>query len=98
MAESGYPGFDTGSWFGLVGPAGLPAPVAQKTEAALAEVLKPEAMKKRQIELGLTPDYGSAAAMRTRIENERRARTSARTEQACADVQQPQRAARGLAI
>lgn len=27
VAESGYPGFDMGSWFAFVGPAGLPAPV-----------------------------------------------------------------------
>ncbi|RYF70740.1 MAG: tripartite tricarboxylate transporter substrate binding protein [Comamonadaceae bacterium] len=70
VAESGYPGFDAGSWFGLVAPAGLPAPVAQKLEAALAEVLKPDAMKKRLIDLGLTPAYGSATAMRARIESE----------------------------
>ena len=70
IAESGYPGFEAGSWFGLVGPAGLPAPVAQKLEKALAEVLKPEAMKKRLIELGLTPAYADAAGLRARIESE----------------------------
>lgn len=70
IAESGYPGFEAGSWFGLVGPADLPAPVAQKLEKALAEVLKPEAMKKRLIELGLTPAYADAAGLRARIESE----------------------------
>ncbi|MDA7418873.1 tripartite tricarboxylate transporter substrate binding protein [Xenophilus arseniciresistens] len=70
VAESGYPGFEAGSWFGLVGPAGLPAPVAQKLESALAEVLQPAAMKKRLVELGLTPAHGNAAALRARIESE----------------------------
>ncbi|MDR7375436.1 tripartite-type tricarboxylate transporter receptor subunit TctC [Rhodoferax ferrireducens] len=70
VAESGYPGFEAGSWFGLVAPTGLPAPVAQKIERTLAEVLKPEAMRKRLVDLGLTPAYADSAAMRARIEHE----------------------------
>ena len=38
VAESGYPGFQMGTWFALMAPAGLPAPVQQKLEKALAEV------------------------------------------------------------
>jgi tripartite-type tricarboxylate transporter receptor subunit TctC len=29
MAESGLPGFDVSSWFGLFAPAGLPAELLQ---------------------------------------------------------------------
>lgn len=70
MVESGYPGLEIGAWFGLVAPAGLPAPVAQKIEKALAEVVKAEAMKKRLVDVGLSPAYGDSAAMRARIERE----------------------------
>src|ERR1700694_4938823 len=30
IAESGYPGFDASSWFGLVGPAGLSSSISEK--------------------------------------------------------------------
>ena len=40
MAESGFPGFDVNAWFGLLAPAGTPAPIVaklhQETAAALA--------------------------------------------------------------
>ena len=35
IAESGFPGFDSPVWFGVVGPAGLPASVTAKLVAAL---------------------------------------------------------------
>jgi tripartite-type tricarboxylate transporter receptor subunit TctC len=33
MAESGYPGLDLVMWHGMVGPAGLPAPIVQRLNA-----------------------------------------------------------------
>ena len=35
IAESGFPGFDSPVWFGVVGPAGLPAGITVKLVAAL---------------------------------------------------------------
>lgn len=34
IAESGYPGFAVETWFGLVGPAGMPRPIVDKIHAA----------------------------------------------------------------
>ena len=34
IAESGYPGFEVETWFGLVGPAGLPRAIVDKLHAA----------------------------------------------------------------
>ena len=70
MAESGYPGFDMGTWFALLAPAGLPAPVAAKLEAALAETMRASAFRARLVEIGLTPAWGSARALSQRVENE----------------------------
>ncbi len=39
VAESGYPGFDVTSWYGLVAPKGTPDAVVQKLNAALQKVL-----------------------------------------------------------
>ena len=35
LAESGYPGFESGTWYAVLGPAGLPAPVAARIAADL---------------------------------------------------------------
>lgn len=46
FAESGYPGFDGVTWFGLLGPAGLPAEVVKTLSGALTTALRsPEIQK-----------------------------------------------------
>jgi tripartite-type tricarboxylate transporter receptor subunit TctC len=40
VAESGVPGFETGSWQGVVAPAGTPAAVVTKVNADLVKVLQ----------------------------------------------------------
>ena len=39
VAESGVPGFSTGAWWGLFGPAGLPRPIVDKVRAELTRML-----------------------------------------------------------
>jgi tripartite-type tricarboxylate transporter receptor subunit TctC len=39
VAESGLPGFSTGAWWGLYGPANLPAPVVDKIRAEVTRIL-----------------------------------------------------------
>lgn len=55
VAESGVPGFDSSSWYGLLAPAGTPAPILDKLHAALARVLLTPEMKARMQELGALP-------------------------------------------
>jgi tripartite-type tricarboxylate transporter receptor subunit TctC len=45
MVESGYAGFVTGGWTGLLGPAGLPAPIVGKLNAAINAGLQAPQMK-----------------------------------------------------
>jgi tripartite-type tricarboxylate transporter receptor subunit TctC len=52
LAESGFPGFDMSEWVGLVGPAGTPAPIVARMQAAIAEVLKEPAVRERLAQLG----------------------------------------------
>jgi tripartite-type tricarboxylate transporter receptor subunit TctC len=40
VAEAGYPGFETRTWYGLFGPAGLPAEVVRKLHADAERVLR----------------------------------------------------------
>ena len=55
IAESGYPGFDAGSWFGLVGPAGLPREIALKIQGEVAHILKEPAMREKFVQQGADP-------------------------------------------
>ena len=61
VAESGYPGFDVSSWFGLVGPAGMPKDLAQKISADIARILSQPGMRERFIQQGADP-VGSSPA------------------------------------
>lgn len=53
--ESGFPGFDASSWFGLVGPAGLPREFALKVQGEVARILKDPAMREKFIQQGADP-------------------------------------------
>jgi len=47
VAESGMPGFETGSWQGLVAPAGTPAEIVNKLHATVTAILATPEMKDR---------------------------------------------------
>ena len=64
LAES-LPGFEAVAWFGIVGPPGLPAPIAQKVSAGVAEALRdPEVLAKLAAlsaePMGFTPAQAAA--------------------------------------
>jgi len=40
IAESGYPGFETRTWYGLFGPAGVPADIVRKLHADVEKSLR----------------------------------------------------------
>jgi tripartite-type tricarboxylate transporter receptor subunit TctC len=55
IAESGLPGFDTGVWWGLLGPAGLPGDIKAKLAKDCADAVNTPAVKARLLSLGATP-------------------------------------------
>ncbi|QCI67537.1 Bug family tripartite tricarboxylate transporter substrate binding protein [Phreatobacter stygius] len=62
FAELGYPGLDLETWYGVWGPAGLPAPVVATLEGAIAKVVASEGFKSRLGDLGFEPEnLGSQA-------------------------------------
>lgn len=54
VAET-LPGFDLTSWFGIVGPAGIPRDVVDKLNAAITQALKQPEVKANLATLGTTP-------------------------------------------
>jgi tripartite-type tricarboxylate transporter receptor subunit TctC len=59
FAESGAPGFDLVSWQALFGPAGIPAPIVTRLNAAAHAALADPAVRQRLAEGGSTPAPGS---------------------------------------
>ena len=47
LAESGYPGFDMNDWSGLFAAEGVPAPLMQRMQQAVAEATKDARVKER---------------------------------------------------
>ena len=51
LDESGFKGFDAQQWYGVVGPAGMPAPIVRQLNETLALVLRsPELREKLSVE------------------------------------------------
>lgn len=53
VAESGLPGYEFTSWFGLLAPAGTPKPVLDSIQDAMATVLKNPAVQERLAKQGI---------------------------------------------
>jgi tripartite-type tricarboxylate transporter receptor subunit TctC len=47
IAEAGVPGYEAGTWSGVIGPAGLPRPIVLKLNAAINNVLNSPAFKEQ---------------------------------------------------
>ncbi len=72
IAESGYPGFDVTTWYGLVAPQGTPAGVVQKLNAALQKVLASPQTQKTLADNGNEVMPGSPAAFHAFLQSEHR--------------------------
>jgi tripartite-type tricarboxylate transporter receptor subunit TctC len=59
MQESGFPGFDVSSWFGLAAPAGTPKDIIVKLNVAMNKVLAKPEVQKRLDDLGATNGSGT---------------------------------------
>jgi tripartite-type tricarboxylate transporter receptor subunit TctC len=54
-SESGLPGFEISTWYGILAPAATPADLVARLNAALVEVVKAPVTQKRLADLGLDP-------------------------------------------
>src|SRR5262245_43105538 len=55
MQESGVADFEVNSWYGVCAPAGVPAPLLDKMNADIHEVMRVPEVEKRLTELGMPP-------------------------------------------
>jgi tripartite-type tricarboxylate transporter receptor subunit TctC len=59
ISESALPGYDTGLWFGILGPAGMPKPIIDKISNAANSALKDPDVLKQLTTQGLDARGGS---------------------------------------
>lgn len=64
FAEAGLPlpDLDEGSWWGILVPAGTPAPVRDKLQAAIKDAMSDPGLRKSLDEMTIRPSYGDARA------------------------------------
>lgn len=60
VAESGLPGYECSSWFGMIGPAGIPKPVVARLNEAINRALKTAEVRDMLSTQGLAAVGGSA--------------------------------------
>jgi tripartite-type tricarboxylate transporter receptor subunit TctC len=73
VAESGYPGFDSGSWVAVLAPAGTPQAIVDKVSADVREAVNAPDIKQTLAAQGAIP-HGSTPAELTTLINTERAR------------------------
>lgn len=52
LAESGFPGYESYTWFGILAPAGTPAAIVERLNAEFGKILTTPELKKRLEDLG----------------------------------------------
>ncbi|MFN3891167.1 MAG: Bug family tripartite tricarboxylate transporter substrate binding protein [Beijerinckiaceae bacterium] len=70
MEESGFRGFEIGSWYGVWGPAGLPKDVLAILNRELSAAMKTPAVVSRLVEQGLIPVGSNSAEFAAFIASE----------------------------
>ena len=70
VSESGLPGFEMYSWYGLWGPANLPEPVVKKLSAEVALALTNKGVKDRMVELDFEPSTATQAQFEKIVKDE----------------------------
>ncbi|MEO6320811.1 MAG: tripartite tricarboxylate transporter substrate binding protein [Polaromonas sp.] len=69
-AEAGYPSVSLSTWFAIVGPKGLPAPVRNVLEAAIAATMREKLVQDALSKNGYDPEYGTPDDYRSRVPRE----------------------------
>jgi len=59
LAESGYPGLEVLSWYGILAPAGTPLEIVRRLNSEINRILQAPEIRERLAALGAEPTGGS---------------------------------------
>jgi tripartite-type tricarboxylate transporter receptor subunit TctC len=71
VGEAGLPGAESGAWYGILAPTGVPAPILERLNAELAKTLLRPEVRAQFEQLGVDPVGGSSADFGRMIAGER---------------------------
>jgi tripartite-type tricarboxylate transporter receptor subunit TctC len=72
LAETGVPGFNTGSWIGILAPAGTPKDIVEKIARDVKEAVGSPEVRDPYIAQGATPVGSTPAEFTALIESDRK--------------------------
>jgi tripartite-type tricarboxylate transporter receptor subunit TctC len=70
VADSGFPGFEAGSWFAMFGPRGTPPEVIATLNKAVNEIIAEKAIESRMVEEGADPIQRTPEALGAFVRSE----------------------------
>jgi tripartite-type tricarboxylate transporter receptor subunit TctC len=70
VAESGFPGFETTTWYGILVPKGTPQPIVERLSAAIVKVLEAPDVKERMTANGGATIKPGPAAFDAQLKSE----------------------------
>ncbi len=70
LNETVLPGFDVGTWFGILAPAATPPDVVAKLSQEIIRIVKAPEMQKQLLDMGSEPIGSTSAEMKTQINKE----------------------------
>ncbi len=70
LAESGFPGFDTTAWMGVVGPAGLPAGIVSRLNSEVGKAVSSRDLNEVYVSQGAVPEIASPTEFAEMIRRE----------------------------
>jgi tripartite-type tricarboxylate transporter receptor subunit TctC len=70
VAESGVPGYEYSTWYGLLSPAGVPRAIVDQLNKATVAVLKTPQIQQRYVSQGLDPIPSTSAHFATYLKSE----------------------------
>lgn len=70
VAEAGVPGYEVGSWYGLLFPAGTPKDIVQRMNSVVVEIVNTPEIKQRLIDNGAKPVANTPEEFAAHIKSE----------------------------
>jgi tripartite-type tricarboxylate transporter receptor subunit TctC len=70
LDEAGLKGFDLGTWFGLLAPAGTPTPIVERLSQEVARIVARPDFRKKLEDIGANPVGNTSAQMARQIKED----------------------------